>query len=355
MSKYGTMSVFPRPRLLLPLLSCSMLLAVPAGAAAAEAALVPQGDGVALRVMSAGVVDETLTATLDGDHVRIVDQLGAVAPGAGCSDVEGAVSCPAAGLVAITVELGDGSNAWNSAGLVQPTRYVGGSGADIVQTGGGRDVVEVRGGAGTIHGSPGNDRYLTDPAAAAGATVLAGADGGVDTLDMSAGSIRWIGRKPAGKPWQLQVRGRAATVRPSATTERFLLGRGADVIDMDRFPGAVVTTWMLGAGDDELDARTTGARTIVDGGAGHDLLASFFASDIMRGGAGDDMLVDFGGAGDQLDGGMGRDALSSRDGKRDRLNGGAGIDACVTLKALPNVTGCQDSDRRISIEKHLRI
>lgn len=349
------MFAFPRPRLLLPFLSCSMLLAVPAGAAAAEAALVPQGDGLALRVTSAGAVNESVTATLDGDHVRIVDQFGAVAAGAGCSDVEGAVACPAAGLVAITVELGDGSNAWNSAGLVQPTSYVGGSGSDVVRTGGGRDVVAVRGGAGTIHGSPGNDRYVTDPAAAAGATVLAGVDGGVDTLDMSAGSIRWIGRKPAGKPWQLQVRGRAATVRPSVTTERFLLGRGADLVDMDRFPGAAVTTWLLGAGDDEFDARTTGARTIVDGGVGHDLLTSLSASDIMRGGAGDDVLLDFGGAGDLLDGGIGRDAFSSRDGKRDRLNGGAGVDACVTLKALANMTGCQSTDRRTSIERNLRI
>lgn len=351
------MAHFLMQRLLLPALSIAALLAAPAGAsAAAEAALAPNGDGTTLRVTSAGAADESLTATLEGDAVLIVDALGAVLPGEGCAGGEGSVTCPAAGLVAITVDLGDGSNAWNSAGLTHSTRYAGGSGSDVVRTGGGADVVEVGGGAGTIHGSPGNDRYVVEAAAASsGKVVLAGTDAGVDTLDMSPTSARWIGRKPFGKPWQLQVRGRAATVRPSSTIERFIFGGGGDTIDMDRFPGTTVTTWLLGGGDDQFQARTRGVRTIVDGGAGHDLLGSFLGSDIMRGGSGNDVLFDFGGTGDQLYGGSGRDALSSRDGKRDTLNGGAGTDACVTLKSLPKVTGCQNSDRRISIEKSLRI
>lgn len=343
--------------MLLPVLSVGALVAAPAAAsAAAQAALAASGDGVTLHVTAAGVANESLTATLEGDAVRITDALGAVVPGEGCTGVDGTVSCPAAGLMAIAVDLGDGSNAWNSAGLSHATTYVGGAGGDLVRTGSGADVVEARGGAGTIHGSPGHDRYVVEASAAAsGRIVLAGTDAGVDTLDMSTAPVRWSGRKPSGKPWQLQVRGRAATVRASSTTERFLLGSGADVIDMEGFPGTTVTTWLLGGGDDEFEARTRGVRTIVDGGAGHDLLGSFFGSDIMRGGAGNDLLFDFGGAGDQLLGGSGRDAFSSRDNKRDTLNGGGGVDACVTLKALPKLTGCQTSDRRVSIEKNARV
>lgn len=175
----------------------------------------------------------------------------------------------------------------------------GGEGRDTLLGGAGDDQLDGGSGADVLQGGAGNDslRWSVDAlygAATCGPRQMTrsldqfdGGDG-IDTLFGTSGDDRILLDDFGGG-----LAGGAATPR-LVSIERILAGDGDDVVDLG-------------------GCRFTAGDTVIDGGAGNDLLQAGAGHEALLGGAGDDILV-AGGGSHLLAGGQGNDQLQVGDG-----------------------------------------
>jgi Ca2+-binding RTX toxin-like protein len=168
-------------------------------------------------------------------------------------------------------------------------RLEGGDGNDVLNGGRGRDHLDGGNDDDRLHGGADNDRL----SGGLGNDLVNG-QGGVDQMDES-GDVDF------------------------ALDDDSLTGVGDDrhrLIEIAHLVG--------GSLPNTIDASAFGGTTILEGGAGNDLLLGGLRRDIIDGGDGDDEI--HGGRGhDLLRGGHGKDALHGEEGD-DRLNGGGDDD-----------------------------
>jgi Ca2+-binding RTX toxin-like protein len=252
--------------------------------------------GSELQYFAAAGETNQLTITLQGGNYVITD------PGA---VITGCTSCPAAGITAIYVDVGDLND---SATIVAPTlaRIRGGTGDDTLTGGSGNDELMGQQGADTAYGGDGND-------------TLSGED----------------------------------SFGPDAPGENQLFGQaGNDTLT----GGRLHDTLDGGTGDD--NASGAAGDDTVDGGEDNDTLSGGDGNDQLQGGNGRDTLgndIDIGSppvsaerGNDTYDGGPGDDTLNTGTGvtggasDADTLLGGDGFDTVTYAKRQAGVTVTED-------------
>ena len=247
----------------------------------------------------------------------------------GCVDVDAnTVTCPGAGVVAVSVNTGAGNDLIALDRATMPATIAGalngGSGNDHISGadaddslhgGSGRDLLDGGPGADDLRGGRGSDlAYYGDRVAGVAVSVGAGNANDGNAVDQSGNS-------------RDTVRGDIETVIGSA---------GGDFLVGDRSDEALVggegdDTLLGGRGNDLLLGG--GGNDLLSGENGRDLLRGEDGNDRLRGGSGDDRL--FGGPGDDIikgqsgvdvmKGNRGIDRIFARDGTRDKaINCGPG-------------------------------
>src|SRR5206468_2490802 len=228
-----------------------------------------------LRYVAAPGEANLVTITPDVGFVTVVESspTTALSVAAGCSiTLPGRATCPATGITAVSVDLGDLDDRLTSTSAL-PTTVLDGPGNDAISLGAGNDTLIAGTGADTLSGGAGTD--TADYGARRAAVTV--------TLDDRAGD--------------------------GATGEGDNIGT-----DVDDITG--------GSGDDVITGSNS--RNALRGGAGRDTLDARDGDDTLDGGAGDDSLTGGSGA-DALAGGDGADTLGGGDGD-DSLDGGRGAD-----------------------------
>jgi Ca2+-binding RTX toxin-like protein len=333
--------------------------------AAAHAASVDLA-GSSLRYIANPGEANTVTITSASGLFTITDtSVLSLSAGPGCTVAAlTKVTCPTAGVNSVTVDVGDGNDTVNLAGLTIPASVVDGPGNDTVTGGSSNDTFVGSSGDDTLNGGPGNDTF--GDAGGAGADTLSGG-AGADTADYSSRTVPLTvslddqaGDGAAGEGDNVRsdietVNGGSQadhligsagndTLRGSGGDDVFDGGGGADTIsggsgnDTMDYSGrtAPVVVTLDGVANDGATGENDNVGTDVDvvlGGAGDDYITGHSGtneldgnggSDTLNGGGGNDVLN--GGAGDdRLFGDGNDDALHGGDG-RDRLDGGAGND-----------------------------
>ena len=295
---------------------------------------------------------------ISGENLEISDAI-AVSAGPGCSQDEatGHVLCPAAGVTAIDVTLGDGDDAFvaDPATVSLPVSIDGGAGNDTVSGGAGSDVVHGGEGDDTVDagypsGAP--DQLFGDAGSdlvqgwygddlvdgGSGADDLRGGNG-ADTLHGGGGDDTLRGQGD-GDPLldggdgddTLDV-GNCGTAHP-AIVHVVDGGPGSNTADLrglDCLPypyGGVVVSLDGVANDREADdpgypMNVKNVTRLVLGAAGRDVVTGTPGDDVILGGG--DWPDAAGGLGDAIDGGAGDDLIASS-GTSELLDGGAGTD-----------------------------
>jgi hypothetical protein len=168
------MGLRPRYREVQPARPLLSHLALPFACAAAAFAFAPAAhaatatiEGDTLRLVAGpgelnGVTihAEPFGAVIDVSDSGAPDTMGA---GSRCAPTgaPGAVSCEAAGVARIDVDLGDGDD-YGTLETMLPVHLLGGDGADVIYGGLGDDLIETGPGDDQVFGDEGNDRVLGD-------------------------------------------------------------------------------------------------------------------------------------------------------------------------------------------------
>jgi hypothetical protein len=263
-----------------------------APAALAIALLVPasaRADSVAYRgsalIYTGEAVRDQVTIAREGSNLLLSAEPGdaLIAPGACTRRSANSVSCPAASLTALGVELGGGDDALTVTLPDTPALALSATG------GPGNDGLDASGAAGgSLGGDDGDDRLL----AGRGAFELTGGPGN----DQLVGG-------PAG------ARTRFVATNTLDGADRVLGGAGADTADYGARPMALRLT-ADGVADDgaagEGDDIAPAVETLV-GGSGPDVLAGAPGPSVLMAMAGDDQLQARDDAVDQVDCGDGTD------------------------------------------------
>jgi Ca2+-binding RTX toxin-like protein len=353
-----------RPTIVATLCAAIAMALTPAPSLAASAFV--SADGTLLFSAGSGEVND-VSIVREPSVFRITDLGATIAPGSGCAQAPGAVTCDATGVVALTVNADDGADRVSNTTDTRATMFgglgddtlAGGAGADTLYGQLGSDTLQGGGGAddlhgedpGTLGGAPGNNHLLGGPGDDAltggdGADVLEG-EGGRDELKGGAGADSLLGGsgddrltggdgddalsggdgadevgRPAGLDPLVPV--------PERGSDALDGGPGDDALDPGAGPDSAGDADRV-AGGPGLDTVSYGRRSVSITAAKDDLADDGFpgeadnvGADVERivGGAANDTIV--GGAGDDdIDGGPGDDRIDGLGG-RDVLDGGAG-------------------------------
>ena len=318
-----------------------------------------------------------VSITLGPRGYTITDTTG-VGAGQGCVDDSpsdpDAVTCPAEGVTALRIELGEGNDGFASSVATPATilggggndQITGGSGPDSIigeaalgasttgtntlNGGGGNDDIDGGGGVDTVDGGDGND----DVAGAAGNDALRGGAGddimrpGPGPAPGDSDSDTFVGGpgvdhatfETRSTPVSLTLDGQPNDGAPGENddvqpdVEQLTGGSAADVLGGNGAPNTLSGGPggdRLGGdgGDDVLDGG--GDADVTDGGEGDDSVAGGAGTDDVAGGPGDDLVNGSAAAlvgadgNDRVAGGEGNDLIAGGDAD-DALDGGPGAD-----------------------------
>jgi len=335
------------PRLRKIMLPAALVLSA-AGAnlatAAPAAASTVRLDGATLRYEAAPGESNRLSVASENGTLTVTDLGANVSAGAGCTSVSATVAaCPAAGVAAMSVALGDMDDAATVARTSIPTTFDDGPGNDVETGGGAVDTFVSGAGSDTFRGGAGQDIVdYSDRTAPVTVTLDGVANDGeagekdnvnsdVDVIVGGAGADTLTGSSSAndlyGGPGDDTLNGGGGNDRLFGQDGRDTLdgGSGNDTLD----GGAGADTICGGSGSDVADysSRSSPVNLSLDGrpddgeaGEGDNIAADV---ETLRGGAGPDTLtgdansntLDGGPGNDTLDGGPGADTLIGGDGQ----------------------------------------
>jgi Ca2+-binding RTX toxin-like protein len=325
-----------------------------------------------------------LTLGLSGTDYTL-DDLGATITAASpCAAGGTTATCPAAGIIGITVSADDGADSVTNT-TATPSTLSGGDGDDSLAGGPGNDTLRGNKGVDTHSGGAGDDYIDARGDAADVVNCGDGADTVIgDTADSIAADCETVDRgvpppvpptaptpaptptdpPPAAKallgPSETRLLGPGACVTEQLGTVQNDLLDGTDLGDSlfglqgddilnglpgeDCLFGGVGSDRLSGSqGDDRLlgddSSKGIAGNDRLSGDAGSDLLVGGPGRDRLSGGAGDDRLT--GGRGqNRLRGGSGNDRLNSANGRIDRLSCGRGRDT-ARADRIDRVRGCE--------------
>ena len=250
-----------------------------------------------------------LTISLLGSNYVLSDPGATITAGPGCTASGNTASCPAVGIIGITVNTGDGGDIARN-NTATPSTLSGGDDNDRLEGGPGNDTLRGNRGLDTHSGGAGDD-YL-DSRGDKGDVVVCGT--GNDTVradapDSIAADCEIVDRGLApSPPPPPQPQPRSG---PPPVPADFL--RPGELRKLK--PGACATNRIGSAGDDRLNGSALG-----------DALFGLQGNDVLNGLRGDDCL--FGGVGsDRLFGAGGDDRLLGDD----RSKGVGGADRCRVM------------------------
>jgi len=265
---------------------CAALALMPAVAQAADVSV----EGGTLRYTSGASANSVHVAPGTPGRLQVTDPKTSVHAGSGCtSSGQHSASCSAAGVTAISIDLGGGADRASIAPAISiPARIAGGGGADVLLGGSGADRLEGGPGPDNLDGAAGNDTEL-------------GGDGN-DTFSQ----------------------GRSANGADSLTG-----GGGVDRVGYGRRSGRLAVSLDGVANDgDAAPAEGDNVGTDVEdvsGGSGPDTIVGDGARNALDGGAGNDFVDGRAGV-DALEGGPGADFIGSRDLSADGVSCGSAAD-----------------------------
>ena len=261
-----------------------------AGAQAAVASTLAVQGGTALQFTAGAGETNDVTVSRSATLYTVTDPGSTIAPTGPCASVNAnTATCPATGVSAVSVALGD----LNDAATVDPSltlgvtlnggagndtltggagddRIDGGDGNDAITGGAGDDVLSGDGGADNVQGGAGDDTILSGAFDAAPDVFGGGA--GTDLADYSGSA-------------------NAVNVSLDGVANDGVAGEGDNVgVDVEDVTGTGKADTLTGSG----------AANELDGGAGNDTLSGLGGADGLTGGRGNDTL----------DGGAGIDALA---------------------------------------------
>jgi Ca2+-binding RTX toxin-like protein len=354
-----------------------------------------------------GEENDISISLVDTNYV-LSDPGAVITAGPGCTASGNQAVCPAAGIIGITVNTGDGADSARN-NTSTPSTLSGGDGNDSLQGGNGNDTLRGNRGLDTQSGGAGDD--FIDTRGDKGDVVTCGVGNdfvNADAGDTVAADCETVDRgvvsppTPPGpgpgpihpgsdpSPAAERLLGPAETrkLRPGACARDIvgtpgddhlsgtplgdalfglsgndiLIGLGADDCI---FGGRGSDRLFGGEGDDRLfgdEKKAPGRNDRISGDSGNDLLVGGpgkdrllggdgrdrlrgdQGNDLLRGGAGDDRLK--GGPGrNRLFGGPGNDRLIAVNGRFDRLTCGPGVDS-VKADRMDLVRGCERIHRR---------
>src|ERR671924_418856 len=223
----------------------SVLAVFPAGALAATASTRIK------RVFYTAAAGElnNLTIALPGTDYTLVDLGGTVTAAPACTAIGATATCPAAGIIGITVSAGDGADSVTNT-TSTPSTLSGGDGNDSLAGGSGNDVLRGNKGVDTHAGGAGDD--FIDARGDKGDVVSCG-DGNDPVIGDSADSIaqdcETVDRGVAPPPPPP-----TPTSSPSPTAVALLGPSEARLLD----PGGCVTDKLGTAQNDRLDGTDLG-------------------------------------------------------------------------------------------------
>ncbi len=237
-------------------------------------------------------LDGSGMANEEGEDGALLVQVGGptIPPGADLTYVNGSLDNNPSPLDLSGFEVGDADS------------LSGGSGADTIIGGFGADTIEGGTGSDSLSGGDDADTFVIE--ADFGNDTITGGEGGDDndTIDTQA--------------------------LTGPVTVTFTVGESGSVTDGTYTATfSEIEAFVLGDGDDSVDASATVADVAVSAGDGDDSVTGGFGDDSISGGDGDDILDGAEGK-DTLDGGAGNDTLLAGfdDGFGDVFIGGTGID-----------------------------
>lgn len=181
----------------------------------------------------------------------------------------------------------------------------------------------------------GDGTFTLDAAALSGLTVTPPVDSSDDfNLTVTAfAASRITGLVTDGVPMTAGVSVHAVADMPNVSADDITLidlGAGDDVLfggdDNDTLRGELDNDQIFGEAGNDILIGAEGKDTLW-GGTGNDLIIGEEGADLLYGGDGDDNILG-GSGGDLLDGGAGNDLLRS-EGGGDQLIGGAGVDVMI--------------------------
>jgi hypothetical protein len=161
-------------------------------------------------------------------------------PSSGCATSGPRLSCPSAGVTAVSVQLGDGNDQL-SAGLDVPVSIDAGDGDDVVKSGRADDLIQGGNGNDSLFGFEGSDRYV----GGAGDDTIDAVGGGTDTLDCTGGGLDKVQRDELDK--LANCAGPGATLSASAPKLKKFVKSGLRVTVNCPEPCAIA--WQLVAAD----------------------------------------------------------------------------------------------------------
>lgn len=286
-------------------LTLAACLAVGAASAASALASTVSKSGSTLTYTAAnGEANQTIVS-LAGGVYTIQDSGATIAGGTTCSAVNAnKVTCPGAGINAITVNAGDMNDlVWVTAAT--SATVTGAAGNDTLIGGNGNDVLDGGTGPDAIYGGPGTD---TVTYASRTASVFVSLDGAANDGEAAEGdNVADDVENVTGGSGDDNITG-------SSAANIILGGAGNDVLLGERSDSAQDPNY-TGSGNDS-----------IFGGDGNDAIGGGNGDNLISGGNGDDSL--YGGPGaDSFDGGSGNDDLEALDGVVDAVNCGTGTDS----------------------------
>lgn len=325
---------------------CAALATLGCGLLLAPAAVGSTADNTATAInvdAQGGEVNRIEVTYASGpNEYTVTDTVGITAQGT-CAQVNPTtVTCPGAGIVALSVDTGNGNDVVKLDAATIPTsvkgdlnggqkndRLISANGADLLAGGGGDDTLNGNNGADEFKGGGGTDTVVYPGSRTAGVNVTIGAGGANDgnALDQTAAKRDDVDRN---------VEGVVGTRGPDALTgdrsaETLNGGDGNDTLSGNNGDDVILG---LGGGD------------LLSGGDGDDSLLASVGNDRLLGGNDDDRLG-AGAGNDRLVGDAGVDAMKGRGGI-DRINARDGTrDAAINCGPGANRLELARRDRRL--------
>lgn len=267
--------------------------------------------------------------------------------------MEGVV-CPAAGISAVVVTLGDGDDKVTGATeypLKLPMLVAGGGGDDDLSGGGAQDALAGEAGndkfedsqeADAMFGGPGDDAFHSGPTRFAPGDVFDGGEG-TDTATVGrAAASAWSLDDAANDGLAAENDNLRAieNLEGSSTAPLTLIGNaGPNVLSAGVFATGTVLKGL--GGNDVL--RGSGDDDTLEGGEGDDALEASQGDDVLDGGPGTDKFV-----ADYQSGYYGfvagNDTVLARDGVQEQIDCGLGADR-AQVDGLDVTSGCEAVDK----------
>jgi Ca2+-binding RTX toxin-like protein len=291
--------------------------------------------------------ENDISISLVGSDYVLSDPGALITAGSGCSSSGNQAVCPAAGIIGITVNTGDGADSARN-NTSTPSTLSGGDGNDSLQGGNGNDTLRGNRGLDTHSGGAGDD--FVDTRGDKGDVVTCGvgndfvnADSGdtvaadCETVDRGAGPP-----PPPPKPPPSPRSDPNGPGRPSSATERLLGPSETRKLD----PGACANDISGTHGDDRISGTRLGdalfglsGGDVLNGLGGDDCIFGGLGSDRLSGAGGDDRLI-----GDENKGAGGNDRISGDSGN-DLAVGGPGRDVLIGGHGRDRLWGGKGNDR----------